>query len=299
MPPLLDGGAFDFDGALKELFERDSPSLLTTLTNGISVSEFLNVELPMVQTRRADLVMRLADGTIAHVEFQSGNDRDIGYRQGIYCLMLGQRYRCDVHQSLLYVGRGKMRMPERIRVGRTTVEYQVLDIRSLDSEALLRGGSSGDIPLAILAGGGEKRLAGIVERAARLKGGARERALAQLLVLSGLRGLPREVEWEMKRMGVVIDVTKNPVLMRYLSEATARGIAEGRAEGRAEGKAEGRAEGKAEGKAEVVRELLEARFGPLPQWAESRVAGTGVAQLDRWARRLLTASSLEQAIGRR
>ena len=37
---------FDFDGALKELFERDRPLLLEKLTGGIAVKAFLNVELP-------------------------------------------------------------------------------------------------------------------------------------------------------------------------------------------------------------------------------------------------------------
>ena len=40
---------FDFDGALKELFERDRPLLLEKLTGGIAVKAFLNVELPKVQ----------------------------------------------------------------------------------------------------------------------------------------------------------------------------------------------------------------------------------------------------------
>ena len=40
---------FDFDGALKELFERDRPLLLEKLTGGIAVKAFLNVELPKVR----------------------------------------------------------------------------------------------------------------------------------------------------------------------------------------------------------------------------------------------------------
>ncbi len=74
--------SFDFDGALKELWERDRPTLLNTLRNGVPIREALNVELPRVQARRADIVYRLDDGCILHIEFQSANDRDIGYRQG-------------------------------------------------------------------------------------------------------------------------------------------------------------------------------------------------------------------------
>ena len=52
----------------------------------------------------------------------------------------------------------------------------------------------------------------IVQRAAAMKCVQRERLLAKILILSGLRGAAQKVELEMKHMGVIIDVTKNPVL---------------------------------------------------------------------------------------
>jgi hypothetical protein len=50
-------------------------------------------------------------------------------------------------------------------------------------------------------------------------------------------------------MGVIIDVRKNPVLMRWRREAIA----------------EGRTEDRTEGMSLVLRELLETKFGPLPK----------------------------------
>jgi len=73
-----------YDFVVKDLFQRDHPSLLDRLTAGVAVRAILNVELARVEERRADLVLLLADGTILHIEFQSGNDRDHSYRHRSY-----------------------------------------------------------------------------------------------------------------------------------------------------------------------------------------------------------------------
>jgi len=283
MPLRFEKGAFDFDGTLKEMCERDGSSLVTIQDSRRTVTEFLNVELPRVQTRRADVVARLDDGSIAHVEFQSDNDSGIAYRQGIYCLALGEKYRCHVHQTVIYVGRGRMTMADGIQVGATSVSYRLMDIRSMDADALLSSGRQGDIAMALLASGGTRRLTQIIRRAAKLDVESRERVLGQLLVLSGLRGMPGEVEWEMKRMGVVIDVTKNPVLMRYLNEAAERAEAKGEARGRAR----------------MFQEILEARFGPLPKWAVQRIGRASLEQLEGWSPKLLKAETLTEVLGPR
>ena len=67
----------------------------------------------------------------------------------------------------------------------------------------------------------------------------------------------------------------------YIRQGVVMGWAEGKAEGKAEGRAEGRAEGKAEGKAEgfglALQDLLEARFGTLPQSVTSYIASSSDA----------------------
>ena len=75
----------------------------------------------------------------------------------------------------------------------------------------------------------------------------------------------------------------------YIRQGVVMGWAEGKAEGKAEGRAEGRAEGKAEGRAEgisigetrgfglALQDLLEARFGTLPQSVTSYIASSSDA----------------------
>jgi hypothetical protein len=127
---------------------------------------------------------------------------------------------------------------------------------------MLGTGRPGDIALAILAGRGGERMSDILRRATSLKGAARERVLAQILVLSGLRGLPNRVQSELNRMGVIIDVAKNPVL-------------------------------------ELLLRQLNRKFGPLPKWARERIDSATTVQVEQWALRVIEAETLEGAIGKR
>jgi hypothetical protein len=52
-----------------------------------------------------------------------------------------------------------------------------------------------------------------------------------------------------------------------------------------------------QGKAELTLELLARRFGPLPDMVLTRVRGAQAAQLHAVAEQLLTAQTLEQALG--
>ncbi len=83
---------------------------------------------------------------------------------------------------------------------------------------------------------------------------------------------------------------------QWFAEGEARGRAEGEARGRAEGEARGRAEGEARGRAEgraaLLAKQLTLRFGELSEHERERLASASVSELDRWAERVLAASSL-------
>ena len=155
-------------------------SLLDQLTEGVAVLEVLNVELAGVEERRADLVLLLADGTILHIEFQSANDKDMPYREGIYCLLLGQKYRRRVRQVVLYLGQPKMRMEDRVDLGETKSAYRLMDIREMDARRLMASGRPGDLVLAMLAGGGPESVVEIAKRAGGLRGAERQGVLVPI-----------------------------------------------------------------------------------------------------------------------
>jgi hypothetical protein len=43
-----------------------------------------------------------------------------------------------------------------------------------------------------------------------------------------------------------------------------------------------------------LRHLLTTRFGALPDWAEEKLTGVSIEQLDGWAVRIFDAKSLEE-----
>jgi predicted transposase/invertase (TIGR01784 family) len=66
---------------------------------------------------------------------------------------------------------------------------------------------------------------------------------------------------------------------------------------RAEGRAEGEAKGRAEGRAEVVLKQLALKFGALDEATSASVRAASIEELDRIAERVLTATSLDEALG--
>ena len=292
------------------MFQEDRPTLFRRLSRGLAIAGYLNVEVPKVRQRRVDLLIALADGALLHVEFQSAHDQHIGYRMMEYWALIKRRHGRPLRQVVVFVGQGA-RVPDRVEEDGQIFRYEVLDLRDIPAEDLIETGNPGDLALAVLANGGNARLREIVQRAAAMKGVQRKRLLAKILILSGLRGAAQKVELEMKHMGVIIDVTKNPVLMRMYREAQqiaqqeaeqkvrAEAEAAGRAKGMAEGRAEGRAEGMAEGESEILRKQLTAKFGSLPRWAAGRVSKATPTQIERWARKILVADTLEGVLGPR
>jgi hypothetical protein len=93
-----------YDAVLKDLFQRDHPTLLKLLSGGIGVKQTLNVELAIVEERRADLLFELEDQSLFLLDFQSTNDRHMGYRVGIYTLVGSQKYKRKVRATVLYTG---------------------------------------------------------------------------------------------------------------------------------------------------------------------------------------------------
>jgi hypothetical protein len=90
--------------------------------------------------------------------------------------------------------------------------------------------------------------------------------------------MPGRVEWELERMGVIIDPKKNVILMRLEREALAKG--------------------EVRGAADVLLNVLAGKFGRLPKWAADRVGTADTIQIKQWGRKALTARTLEGVLGR-
>lgn len=91
----------------------------------------------------------------------------------------------------------------------------------------------------------------------------------------------------------VLEAAMNSLGYEYQSDFARRYVAQGRAEGRAEGKAEG----KAEGRVEILLKLLTLRFGLLSEHVQARIRNISDAQMDVMTERVLTAQTLDEALG--
>lgn len=278
-----------FDATLKEFFQQLPTSLLAELTGGVPVREFLNVELPAVQERRLDLVLRLVDETLLHIELQSSNDRDMPLRMLEYYTLLWRRYRKPVRQAVVYVGTPRLRMERHLESASLRFDYELRDIREWRAEDLLASSYPGDQVLAILGETDDARgtVRTVLTRIENMAPNRRGRALRYVLNLAGLRRFGIIVSQEAALMGVTIDWTQYPAVR----EAAARAAAEG--------EAKGEAMGEARGVRRSLLVLLEKRFGTVPVWAQRKVEKAPVDQALTWLAAASDAKKITDLIPRR
>jgi hypothetical protein len=98
----------------------------------------------------------------------------------------------------------------------------------------------------------------------------RAKAFKQLMILAGLRKLAPEVEREARQVPILNDILDHEVLGREYKR------------------------GRLEGELRLLRRLIETRFGPIPAWAEERLSGYAIDDLDNLGIRVLAAASLDE-----
>jgi hypothetical protein len=240
------------------------------------------VELPKVQNPRLDLLGETAHGGLIHVELQSTNDAAMPLRMAEYCLGVYRLFGRFPQQFVLYVGESKLRMKSKLHGPGVSFEYRLIDIRTLDGARLLESKKVGDNVIAILAGLRDDRRAvrKIVQRIAGLAAAEREKALAQLFILAGLRHLGKTVEREARNMPIRTSILEHDVLGPLFKK----------------GLREGRREGRQEGELTILRRQIEKRFGALPGWASGKLTALTVSELEELSVRVLDAKSVEELL---
>ena len=112
----------------------------------------LSVEFESVERRVPDLVSRLDDGRIFHLDVQSDNDPRMARRMLRYWLPLSERYEdIPIVQHVLFIGDSKCTMPSKIEKDLISYGYELTDIRQMDKEVFLTSKSNFQRALAILS----------------------------------------------------------------------------------------------------------------------------------------------------
>jgi hypothetical protein len=228
---------------------------------GGPVVEWVNVEQPKVTNLRVDLLVRLEDRSLRHVEVQAKNDPVMARRQAEYYLGFHRLLGEHVEQIVLYIGREPLRMQPVFETPAMRYEFQLLDIRDVDGEPLLASDDWGDNLLALLTPVEQERALMRVEQQIRkLKGEEQETAARLFVIVSGIIGLEEAV---VRRLHM-IDIMENKVLGPAILK----------------------------GEATLLVALLEERFGALPDWVSVKLENAKEAQLMAWGKRVLSAPSL-------
>jgi len=94
----------DYDRTLKLLLQGRADRALREVT-GAKIARWMNVELPEIGNRQADLLGETRGRRLIHIELQSTNDPGMPLRIAECCLRIYRRSQRFPRQIVLYVGR--------------------------------------------------------------------------------------------------------------------------------------------------------------------------------------------------
>jgi len=261
----------EYDITLKGVLQRLLSGSVLAELSGLEVCRWHNVEFPDVSTRHVDLLGEASDGRLVHIELQSRNEAGMGLRMLEYAVAIRKRFERFPEQTVLYVGNQPLRMEMRLEGPRLSFDCRLVDIRDLDGARLLESERLEDNVIAILARLGDERAAirRVLAKIAASEPRERGVALAELMLLAGLRRVGGIIEQEARQMPILDDIMDHEVLGREYR----RGLRSG--------------------EVMLTMRLAEKRFGPLPQWAKDRIEAMDTVAAENAAIRLLDAASLE------
>lgn len=208
------------------------------------------MEAPLVRNLRVDLLGESPAGDLVHIERQSRNEKDFPLRMGQYSFGVALRHGRLPRQVALCVGAEPLRMPNHVAGPGGLFTYHIVDIRDLDGEQLLAGENVGDNVIALITRLGSERsvVKWILARIAEGPPDEREAALAELVIVAGLRKMDDEVRREARLMPIQEDIMDHGTIGPAIRK------------------------GRAEGQLEILTGLIEQRFGVIPPEIRKRLA---------------------------
>ena len=202
----------------------------------IAEAELLSSEQPRVEGKRADLVARIKDAEgesyILHVEIQNDNRSDVPLRMLRYYSDIALEHPGEeVVQHLLYIGKAPLTMPDHVRGRNWVYRYEVMDMRSQDSEHFLSSDNPDALVLAILcdpkAREPESLVAYIVSELRRLHG-AKLDSLRDSLIMLDILASNRDLQNLVKEHSAMfIDIEKLGLYQLAKEKVMEQGIQQG------------------------------------------------------------------------
>jgi len=140
---------FIYDRTIREIFQEVPTTFVRLLTNK-EAKELLETKFPKVEEKEADLVVKLEDDSIFHLEVQLADDKSMPKRMLYYALLIENKHKQYPLQTVLYLGESKNRTNNHIKTEKLQYSYEVKYIKDIDCETLIASDDLNDNILAIL-----------------------------------------------------------------------------------------------------------------------------------------------------
>jgi hypothetical protein len=265
-----------YDNLLKTIFLDAMPGMLRALRCA-PVKEYLNVEFPSRPKMIADVVARLLDGKILHLEFQLSNDPRMHWRCYHYFGAIQEQWEdSEVIQIVIYLGNPPLQMRSEIQKPSLAYRYEIVDMREIDASVFLQSPGDSERVLALLCQSPDPRatIREVLASWKHLSDKVLLENIERLKTLSHLRGIEIIATEEIERMPFDLDITESLFYKQALV------LAEAACE--------------LAGEARLLVRQLESVFGPLPDHVRARINQGSVDQIEEWGIRMLHARSLDE-----
>lgn len=224
-----------YDQTIRQLL-GESPELVINNLIGTQFGKLRQTDhkMQMLLEREPDF-LRLTedvkgDPIVLHVEFQSGNDKEMPYRMLEYYAAAQRKFKQSVWQYVIYIGDRPLNMESGIRDRQNNFTYQVVDIRKIPFQVFLNSSNSALLPWAVLGDHSGKPsdevITSVVSKIVSSTKGDKNlltRQLTALAMFSSLRNLDQVTQQIIHNMPFDVDRIQNSYIGKlYRKEWTER-----------------------------------------------------------------------------
>jgi len=215
-----------YDKVLKENLRHALPVLMTEILQFPPGSfKPVHIELQRTIERKADFMGKLyvsnALKTIAHLEIQAKDEKNMVLREYLYSALIANAYpTCDVEQVVFFIGKRRPKMATTLQRTHLHYEFKLVWIKDIHFSEFLKTGQPEIMLLGALAGYGDQTaqqvMTEVVHAVRKITKSdlAFDRLAEQLHILSNLHNLQQIFEKVMLNVSALIDERKDPFFKR-------------------------------------------------------------------------------------
>ena len=237
---MKDSSNFVYDRTLRELFQTVPTALIKMLVKR-DIKEILDISFPKIEERRVDLLARLDNDELFHLEIQSTNCPNMPARMLNYASLIYLTYNEFPKQLVLYVGDRDIKIENGVNFENIRYNYEVKSIKEFDCSILIESDNISDNIIAVLCDikDIDKLFNRLKEKLLKLDNKKREDYLRKLFYLLRLRPNLKEKLKEKNQeelpMPFIIEKERDPLYKDGLHAGIKQGMKKGLEQGLEQG----------------------------------------------------------------